>query len=52
MEYTDAGVRKSLVAIPPLLGDSELNLVYRDITLAFDPTTIPPKSSRLGKVAG
>ena len=27
MEYTDAGVRKSWSAIPPLLGDSGLNLV-------------------------
>ena len=52
MEYTDAGVRKSLVAIPPLLGDSELNLVYRDITLAFDPATIPKKSNRQGKAEG
>ena len=43
MEYTDAGARKSLVAIPPLLGDSELNLVYRDITLASTPLPSPPK---------
>ena len=52
MEYSDAGVRKSLAAIPPLLGDSELSLVYRDITLAFDPNIIPNKSSRLGKAVG
>ena len=52
MEYSDDGVRKSWSAIPPLLGDSGLNLAYREITLAFDPTTIPKRSSRLGKADG
>ena len=41
MAYSDDGVRKSWSTIPPLLGDSGLSLVYREITLAFDPTTIP-----------
>ena len=49
MEYTDAGVRKSEAEVDTMLSDSDLNLLYRDITLAFDPATIPKKSHRRGK---
>ena len=52
MEYNSEGVRKSVGEVATQLGDSNLNVVYRDITLAFDPTTIPKKSSRAGKAEG
>ena len=52
MEYTDAGVRKSVMEVTTQLDDSDLNLLYRDFTLAFDPTTIPKKSQRPGKAHG
>ena len=52
MEYTDAGVRKSVREVATLLDDSDLNLCYREITLAFDPSTIPKRSHRQGKATG
>ena len=52
LEYTDAGVRKSVAEVEVQLGDSDWNLIYRDITLAFDPTTVPKKSFRKGKAEG
>ena len=47
MEYTDAGVRRSTGQFVAQLSDPDLNIVYRDVTLAFDPTTVP--KSRCGQ---
>ena len=49
MEYTDAGVRKSVGQVVTQVSDSVLNIVYRDVTLVFDPATIPKESLRPGK---
>ena len=42
-EYTDAGVRQSVGQVVTQLSDSDLNILYRDVALVFDPTTIPRK---------
>ena len=41
MEYTDASVRRSVGQVVTQLSGSDLNIVYRDVTLVFDPTTVP-----------
>ena len=41
MAYTDAGVSKSVGQVVAQLRDSDLNTFYRDVTLVFDPATIP-----------
>ena len=40
MQYADAGVGKSMAEVTTQLGDSDLNLIYHDIILVFDPTAI------------
>ena len=40
MEYTYASVRRSVGKVVTQLSDSVLNIVYRDVTLAFDATTV------------
>jgi hypothetical protein len=43
MEYTDSSVRRSIGQVVAQLSDPDLNVVYRDVTLVFDPTTVPKK---------
>jgi hypothetical protein len=45
MEYTDAGVRRSIGQVVAQLSDPDLNIDYRDVTLVFDHTTVPTDKS-------
>ena len=49
MKYIDAGVKRSVGQVVTQISDSDLKIIYRDLTLAFDPATIPKKSLRPGK---
>jgi hypothetical protein len=49
MEYTETGVWKSVGEVVTQLSDSDLNILYRDVTLVFDPTTILKPSLRPGR---